>query len=119
MVEIHRLIATLPPRATPQRIELCSTVIYSRCDLLTKTQRFFADLFFPHDPPYTGWAVSDLFDEGSALVLDPVGEPKLSRAIAQVNKKGKKKEESDRERKPWQIESRVRALGKTRQAGRK
>jgi hypothetical protein len=94
IAEVHRLLATLSPRVPPQRIELYATVVSSRRDFHTKTQEFtFADLFFPHRPPYlcgtyTAWKLGELFEEDSAPFLENVGGCKLCRAIVQVKRNG-------------------------------
>lgn len=92
IAEVHRLLATLPPAAPPQRIELYATVASSHRCLDTKIQEFaFADLFFPHRPPYlhgtyTAWQLHQLFDADSAPFLEPSNGSKLCRAIVQVTK---------------------------------
>ena len=92
IAEVHRLLATLPPAAPPQRIELYATVTSSHRCLDTKIQEFaFADLFFPHRPPYlrgtyTAWQLRQLFDADSAPFLKPPNSGKLCRAIVQVTK---------------------------------
>jgi len=49
IAKVHRLLATLPPAAPPQRIELYATVASSHRCFDVKIQEFtFADLFFPH-----------------------------------------------------------------------
>jgi hypothetical protein len=93
IAEVHRLLASLPPGAPPQRIELYATVVSSRRDFHKKTQEFtFADLFFPQRPPYLSgtyiaWTICDLFDEDSAPFLDPASGRKLCRTIVQASKK--------------------------------
>ena len=92
IAEVHRLLATLPPIAPPQRIELYATVASSHRCFDTKIQEFaFADLFFPHRPPYlrgtyTAWQHRQLFDADSAPFLEPSNGNKLCRAIVQVTK---------------------------------
>ena len=92
IAEIHRLLATLPPEAPPQRIELYATVTSSHRCFDMKIQEFaFADLFFPHRPPYlrgtyTAWQLCQLFDTDSAPFLEPRNGSKLCRAIVQVTK---------------------------------
>ena len=92
IAEVHRLLATLPPEAPPQRIELYATVTSSHRCFDKKIQEFtFADLFFPHRPPYlrgayTAWRLCQLFDTDSAPFLEPPNGSKLCRAIVQVTK---------------------------------
>ena len=92
IAEVHRLLATLSSNAPPQRIELYAAVACSRRALHANTQEFtFADLFFPHRPPYlcgtyTAWKLCELFNEDSAPFLGTAGESRLCRAIVQVTK---------------------------------
>jgi hypothetical protein len=92
IAEVHRLLATLPPEASPQRIELYATVTSSHRCFDMKIQEFaFADLFFPHRPPYlrgtyTAWQLCPLFDGDSVPFLEPPNGSKLCRAIVQVTK---------------------------------
>jgi len=92
IAEVHRLLSTLPPEAPPQRIELYATITSShRCFDMKIQELVFADLFFPHRPPYlrgtyTAWQLCQLFDADSAPFLEPPNGNKLCRAIVQVTK---------------------------------
>jgi hypothetical protein len=92
IAEVYRLLASIPPRAPPQRIELYASVISSRRDFHKKTQEFtFADLFFPQRPPYLSgssiaWVLCELFDEDSEPFMNTASGGRLCRAIVQVSK---------------------------------
>ena len=93
IAEVYRLLAIFSPTSLPQRIELYATVASSHRGYHTQAQEFtFADLFFPHRPPYlrgtySDWHLCELFDEDSAPFLDATERNKLCRAIVQISKK--------------------------------